>query len=138
MQYVQQQSGMVLARKRPPVGYEFIENHAQSPDVTTRVGMLATKLFRRHIGERAEEHSRLSFGSVGDAGDAEINDLNNPIRRDHDIRRLDVAMDDTAAMSVIKGAAGLDYVVDPGGQRAALVCVQSAFQDFLPANTPWR
>ena len=101
---------MIFTSERPLIGDELVENNSHRPNVRTRVGVLAAKLFGRHVGQRAEQRSGLGLGSRRQAGDTEIDDLNDSIARHDDIGRLDVPVDHASTMSVIEGAAGLDDI----------------------------
>ena len=54
----------------------------------------------------------MRLGSICQPGDAEVHNLDLALERDHDIRRLDVPMNYTAPMRVLKSAAGLHEVSD--------------------------
>ena len=103
---------MVFADKRLAIGEALVKDGAERPDVATLVGRLAAKLFRRHVGKRPEQTAGLSLGGIHDARDPEVHDFDGAIGGDHDVSRLDIAMNHPAAVSVIECAASLDEVAE--------------------------
>ena len=85
-------------------GQEFVEHDAQTVLITGRADLpdIASCLFRRHIGRSPEDgsvgcHVRL-FGVP--LSQAEVHDLRDVVLVQHDVVRLDVAMDDAFAVCV--------------------------------------
>ena len=100
-----------LPLERSSASQHLIEDDAEGEDVRPRVDPGAPRLFRRHVGDRAEDlalarqvHSALrrSAREVGtgarglEPGQAEIQHLDAPLARHHDVAGLQVAMHDAA------------------------------------------
>ena len=111
----------LAAEGRRP-GEELVDDDAQGEDVRPLVRRLGLDLLRRHVAGRADEHARTgerSFdcrqlghcvrGERRAPGDAEVEYLDAVVRRDHDVSRLEIAVDD--ALRVRGGDGGSD----PGG-----------------------
>src|SRR5262249_59091788 len=85
--------------EREVAGQQTIEDDAEAVDVAVRAGprQIAARLFGRHEFRRADElpgaGEPFAF-LVGPAGDAEIHDDRLALRRDVDVGRLQVAVDD--------------------------------------------
>ncbi|HEY3088781.1 MAG TPA: hypothetical protein VGJ59_12035 [Jatrophihabitantaceae bacterium] len=100
---------------REPAGEAFKQHKAERVDIARRSDVAAFDLLRAEVVGRA--HRRAVLGepwAVNRPGDAEVGELRNRIV-EQDVRRLDVAMDDTAAMDVVEG--GSDLRADRGGLR---------------------
>ena len=98
-----------LALERAAAREHLVEHRAEREDVGARVDGLAARLLRRHVGGRAEHDSgprgaisRQRGGRPGARGaghrrqlrEAEVEHLDLARRREHDVGRLDVAVDD--------------------------------------------
>jgi hypothetical protein len=87
---------------------EHLVGHgAQGVHVTARADdALAHRLFRRHVRRGAERHAGLGHAAatrlLDGQGDAEVGDEGRPFLQ-QDVFRLDVAVDDALAMSVVEG-----------------------------------
>ena len=98
------------AAKRRPSGQELVEKTSERKDVAARVHRFAERLLRRHVGDGADDHSRLgesresvAFGSDRERHllrESEVEDLRDAECGDDDVRRLQVAMDDSTPVSV--------------------------------------
>ena len=98
---------------RPDPGEHLVQDDAQAVDVGGGRGLLATRLLRAEVMDRAEGRPRQRHLCLGDRpGDAEVGDLDPAVGPDQDVARLDVAVDEPAGMS---GGEGLrDAGPDPG------------------------
>ena len=90
----------VVALERESPRQHFVEHDARGVDVRARVCAVAPRLLGRHVVHRAERLLRERVGGVGEAGDAEVSDLDAAVAKHHDVLRLDVAVDDAARMRV--------------------------------------
>ena len=90
----------VVALERESPRQHFVEHDARGVDVRARVRAVAPRLLGRHVVHRAERLLRERVGGVGEAGDAEVSDLDAAVAKHHDVLRLDVAVDDAARMRV--------------------------------------
>ena len=90
----------VVALERESPRQHFVEHDARGVDVRARVRAVAPRLLGRHVVHRAERLLRERVGGIGKAGDAKVGDLDAAVAQDHDVLRLDVAVDDAARMRV--------------------------------------
>ena len=100
----------------------FVEDDAQGPEVGPGVDFVAAGLFGRHVGDRPHGRSGLGQpGFAGQLGQSEIEDLGQAVRGDHDIARLDVAVDDAVFVGLGQSLGDLGGDADRvgRGQRAA-------------------
>ena len=102
----------------------LIQQDAEREDVAARVELVAEHLLGRHVRGRADTGAGL--GEIAEAvvaRDAEVHHLHATRARDHDVRRLDVAMHDAAVVHVVECASDLhrDDRRDVVGKPTALV-----------------
>ena len=87
-------------------------------------------LLRRHVARAARDAFDARDVRVFDQRDAEIDDADVVVERQHDVARLDVAMDDAAAVRIVQAfralEENLDDVVDAQQVVGAAVRVQRA------------
>ena len=110
LQHLQQQHPPVAA-ERQLAGQQLVEDDAEAVDVAAGVDpvRLAAGLLGAHVGRRAqhlavEGHRRL----VGLAlGQAEVHQVRPAVVVEHDVRRLDVAVDDAVVVGVVQGLGDL-------------------------------
>src|SRR5678809_904588 len=89
--------------------YKRQQHHAERPEVAAIVDVLAEDLFRGHVGECAERRAGLGEArAVAELRDAEVHDLDAAIRRQQDVVRLDVPVDNAAGMRSMKTLGDLD------------------------------
>ena len=103
-----------LLRKRPlgslerlQAGQELVEDDAGRKNVGPVIDGLPLDLFRRHIGRRTDHRAGLRGLAllrlrVDHARHAEIGELRMPLDVDHDVGRLDVAVDDPGFVGEIQ------------------------------------
>ncbi len=109
----------IFAHERPPPGDELEEHDAERVQVAARVGGQAARLLRAEIAGRAEHRARLRqllmIAVVGHFGEPEVEQLDDEAGAaavdEHDVRRLDVAMDDAEPVRVLerRGHAARDH-----------------------------
>src|SRR5205814_6105817 len=91
--------------------YHFVKDYAETPNIGTLINLRAARLFRRHITNRSQYRPEVGPSechrfclvrrSLGEGG---FRQLCNPkvehfcvsVRPEHDVLRLDVAMDDAS------------------------------------------
>ena len=95
------------AGKRLAVGEQLVQDRADGEDVAPPVDDLPGDLLGRHVVERADQHAGLRHAGLGDARDAEVEDLDRRRRLDHDVGRLDVAVDDARLVREAEAGAEL-------------------------------
>src|SRR5947199_10433787 len=76
-------------------GQNFVEDEAERIDIAPGADFAASKLLRCHIGWRARADFR-SLDGRGDAGESKVGDANLSGSIEHDVCRLQVAMDHAA------------------------------------------
>ena len=78
-------------RERPPAREHLVEHRAEREDVGARGGALALRLLGRHVVGRPH-HDAAGGGVLGAPGEAEIHDLDLPVRQHVDVAGLEVAV----------------------------------------------
>jgi hypothetical protein len=89
---------IVGGRERATTGQHLVNHHTQRPQVRTTIQRLAPRMLRAHVGDRAGGAARHRSRAIAHHRDSEVEDLHGPVWRDHDVRRVDIAMHDAAAM----------------------------------------
>ncbi len=124
-------------------GQQFIEQHAQRVNIAPGVDVQAVhfRLLRTHVGRRANElfrggeDGRIGQTALGCFGDAEIDHLRRwqtVVQRHQNIRRLEVAVDDTFLVRMLDGTTNLDEQFEPlASGKMVLVAVVG---DLYPAH----
>src|SRR5205807_3630548 len=95
--------GYVLSSKRTFPRRHFIEHNPETEQVGAPVEIQSLHLLRRHIVWRAQHLATMRHASRG-LGDAEIHDLGHILARDHDVGRLDIAVNDLHSVRIIKSS----------------------------------
>src|SRR6266496_6327899 len=95
-------------------GGHLVQHDAQGVDVARWGCWLAPGSLRRGIVDRAQDgalvvHWRIS-GRRG--RDSEIDQLRSPVRRDQNVLRLDVAMEDAGGVGVVERLRDLETDID--------------------------
>jgi hypothetical protein len=110
------QPGRHFGKRRPLKASrtEKNEQDAQRIDVGARVGLPISVLLRRRSRGRAHEHGVLDRQGVELARDIKVDQKYGPVRRDNDVLRLDVPVDDRrpARMKIGQQIAKLDKDAD--------------------------
>ena len=95
------------ADERPAAGQHLVEDGAEGEDVGPRVDWASFGLFWRHVRRRAHDqpgpraqrrHRLLCRRPFDELRDAEVEDLRPAVAGDHDVGRLDVAVDDAVGV----------------------------------------
>ena len=117
---------------------EQLERHAADRvEVRPRADVLRHRLLGRHVGRRADRRARR--GQEGARlhlrrrlGDAEVGDLHAPVRGDHQVLGLEVAVDDAVLLRVGEpGEQALEHAADLRQGHLADVRAQRAALDVL-------
>ena len=104
---------VAVAAKRALSGEHLVEHDAERPEVGATVHGLALDLLRSHVRHRSHGRSRARRpGAIEQLRDAEVHDLDEPVTRDHQVRRLDVAMHDARAMGLVQPPRNLQREVE--------------------------
>ena len=90
--------GRVVVERSLP-GRRFIEHDTEGVEVAALVDSRPLDLLRREVVHAAERHAGLGLCRTAEsAHDAEVGELRCALAVDEDVRRLDVAMDQAAAV----------------------------------------
>src|SRR5690606_39600044 len=98
---------------------EFVEEDAELVDVARRRDLLAAELLGARVLRREEPEPRsrpwrsAGLGFVEEPRDPEVEEFRLAVGGDEDVRRLEVAVDDEAAVRVLDGAADADEEAEP-------------------------
>jgi hypothetical protein len=99
------------ARERLPLGQKLVHHRANREDIAAIVHNLPGHLLRGHVVERPDQHPRHRHPGLGDARDAEVEDLHAALVLHHHVRRLDVPVDDG---HLVREAEAVAQLVDDG------------------------
>ena len=107
-----------LAAERLLVRQHLVEHRTDGEDVAAVIDRLPGDLLWRHVVGRAHHHADLGQVRSRRARDAEVEDLHVPrFAADHQVRGLDVAMDDAALVRVGEALADVGDELDPAADR---------------------
>ena len=119
-------------------GESFVENHAQGEEVGAAVGNFLAQELRGHVGGSTGEggeaiHGRAAIGAGEVASQAEVEDLHLTGGGEHDVFRLDIAMNDAVRMSGYEGLGALqgDFEELLQSKRAAQTLAQGFALDVF-------
>ena len=99
--------------KRQLAGKHLEHHHAQRIDVAAGIGEGAAGLLGTDVVHRADGFVGDGLGgAAGKAGNAKISDFDGPVRQQHDIVRLDVAVDNALVVRVLQRPQNLHGKVD--------------------------
>ena len=94
-----------IAAERQGAGQHLVHDDAERIQIRPVVDLDALRLLRRDVVHRADRlRDLLGLLAVGEARDAEVHHLCRAVAQQHDVVRLDVLMDDAAAVRVIQRA----------------------------------
>ena len=88
--------GRVAAIEWPDAGQHLVQQHAERPDVAPVIDCTTADVFGAHVSQGAEASRIVNRRQVVYGGNAEIENLHGAVAEQHDVRRLDVAMNDAA------------------------------------------
>src|SRR6266498_3009578 len=111
-----------FSSERHMCGDHFVENRSEAPKVCTRIDVGSLSLLRRHVVSRAHHGAGASVdhcfsgrfgvggrtGRLSQFGEAKIQNLDVAVAPDHDVLRLDIAMDDAGGVRGREGAVCLN------------------------------
>ena len=101
--------GEGFGREGACAGAQFVEDYAQGVDFAAGVGGLPQGLFGRHVGGGADGEAgggdpfAQQFGQAEVGEDGLEGEAGARLRPDEDVGRLDVAVEDAAAVGVVEG-----------------------------------
>ena len=141
--------GRVALEGLPPRGH-LVEDRAERELVGAEVHRPSRRLLGRHVADRAEDGAGLRArdrrrdvgGAAGalrlhELGEAEVEDLEVPVARDHEVVGLQVAVDDAVGVGAGEAARRLHgQVEDPARRRGAPR--RGARAGSFPRRAPWR
>ena len=122
---------------------QLIQADAEGEEVAAGVEGLGGGLLRRHVGEFALDGAGLGLLIAQVAlGDAEVDELHDPVVGDEDVMRVDVAMDDMQGVAVVpmqrvgvgEGLTGLHHHVDDVAHRNMLSALAAAVDHGAPGG----
>ena len=116
--------------KWQPAAGHLVQDDAKCPNVASRVGHPSLQHFGGHVGQRARNAGGIAGLGLRAGhrrrlqcahGNAEIENLGAPVRRDHDVRALEVPVHDAVSMGVLERVGELppDARDASRGERAA-------------------
>ena len=127
-----------VALMRADAAQHFVKYQAEGVDIGALIHLFPLGLFRRHIGGRPKDHTRLGLadryggrlvrrrhGSSADLGQSEVEHLHQAIRTNLDVSRLEIPMDDAFFVRVIQ------RVRDLPRNRRGFIEAQRTFLDAV-------
>ena len=114
-----------LSAVRQLAGQQLVQHDAERIDVAYRRHGLAAHLLRARVIRRHHAQPIIVAGDLAriarlqELGDAEVEQLRHAVGADQDVRRLQVAMDDGAAVRVGDRGADLAEQLQPLGESRA-------------------
>ena len=97
---------------------KFVEDHPEGEEVGPRVHRLRPHLLGGHVSHRPHQHAGLGgargrhllgvHAHGGELGEAEVEDLDAPVRGEEEVLGLEVAVDDALAVCGGEALGGLD------------------------------
>ncbi len=109
------------ARKRLAVRDQLEQHRAHREDVAAVIDRQPAHLLGRHVVEAADQRAGVRDAGIGQLRDAEVEDLQPAAAPlDHQVGRLDVAMDDPEGVRVGETVAQLLDELEPAGEGRGL------------------
>ena len=125
-------SASVAALERAPAGEELVEHEAERVDVAPRRDLAAGELLGRHVGRRAGAQ-RLRRPT---RRQAEVGDADPAAAVEHDVRRLQIAMEHAAVVRGGESRADLPRELERALLRESGRCGAAATRDLRRRRTP--
>ena len=117
---------------------QLIQDQADREDVAAVIDVAAFDLLRRHVLRRADQGADAGHAGIADACDAEVQDLQASLARDHQIVWLHVTMHESQAMRVSQTVAELAGERQQAMQRKRSTAGNETGQRLPDRRTPWR
>ena len=110
----------IVAEERRAAGHQLVEQRPEGVQVRAGVRRPPQRLFRRHVAHGADHHTgHREARTVECDGQPEVAEPGRAVRRQPDVRRLQVTVNDPAPVRVLQGPAQLlGEPVDPLGALA--------------------
>src|SRR5438132_6432450 len=105
-------------------GYHFVKDYSETPDIGAFINLGAARLFRRHVRNGSEYRAEVGLNQqehfvfrhraflFGKLCNPKVEHFHISIRPEHDVPRVDVAMDNARFMSRGECARHLDRNID--------------------------
>ena len=125
----------VVAEEGRAAGDHLVEHRAERVEIAARVGRAAERLLGRHVGDGADHHALHRHARAVDGdGEAEVAERGVAVGVEPDVAGLEVAVDDAAAVRVLR-APGRPARRSSSRGRAAMRC-WSAFASRSSTEPP--
>jgi hypothetical protein len=106
--------------------YHFVKNYAEIPDIGAFINLPAARLLRRHVTNGSQDRAQIGLKQqqrfvcryrrrhflFGQLCNPEVEHFHVSVRPEHDVLRLDVAMDNAGFVSGGERACHLDRNID--------------------------
>src|SRR4029079_3876069 len=118
MQDIRERVGHGLAAERLSATENLVDHHTETPHIGSGIDSFAPRLLWRHVGDSANDHSRLCFRlesgvalriarTASQLGQSEIEHLHQPISTNHYVFWFDVAVNNAGLMRSVKSGGDL-------------------------------
>jgi len=124
----ERERGVVRLDEGMAAGEHLEQYDAEREQIGARIGREAEHLLGRHVLGRAERGAGLRHARRRHVRHAEVGELGAPVRVQHDVRRLDVAMHDREALRVVERVGHLRHQLRGRRVRQALAFLEDLLQ----------
>jgi hypothetical protein len=111
--------------ERMAAGEQFVVDHSVGENVAQPVDFRIRELLRRHVENRAQQVALLGQARrlpvTRDTGDSEIQDFHGAVRKEPDVRRLHIPMEDAVRVGAMQPLGRLPHDADFLQQREGLL-----------------